>query len=427
MRFKPLFLFTLLFSGLVSCKTGNSLFGKKSLHEQYAQKLENAGLNQTILGQKWTQQAHAALSQPFKIQLPYSLVGYFPAEEPRALGIQFDSKRGEKLHFNIRKNPANNFTLFIDLWQFKLNNPPGLLLSVDTTSSSFEYEIDETGTYILRIQPELLVSGDYTLSISIGPSLSFPVSQGRIGSFWGADRDGGQRSHEGIDIFAPRGTPVLAAADGIVNRVEQNNLGGNVIFMRPSGKSMSLYYAHLDKQLAEPGQMVQKGDTIGLVGNTGNARTTSPHLHFGIYSFGGAIDPYPFVNPDIKKATPPNVKIQDLQSPFRLTSSQKIGDVSTPKNQVVNVIAAGSGEFLGRLPNNLPAKIASKSIQSADNQLIKHASRDTAYILEAPHSNAPRKMIVGKGASVDVLGYNNDYALVRYNNTIGWLLSSSLK
>ena len=58
-----------------------------------------------------------------------------------------------------------------------------------------------------------------------------------------------------------------------------------------------LYYAHLDRQLVQPGQHVRPGDTLGLVGNTGNARTTVPHLHFGIYQSGrGAVDPWPYLH-----------------------------------------------------------------------------------------------------------------------------------
>jgi peptidoglycan LD-endopeptidase LytH len=68
-------------------------------------------------------------------------------------------------------------------------------------------------------------------------------------------------------------------ADGVVTRVEENTLGGRVIFLAPNNKDYSLYYAHLQEQTAKPGQRVKTGDTIGLMGNTGNARTTAPHLH----------------------------------------------------------------------------------------------------------------------------------------------------
>src|SRR5690606_2218594 len=116
-----------------------------------------------------------------------------------------------------------------------------------------------------------------------------------IGSFFGDARDGGGRQHEGIDIFAARHTPVVAAADGVVGRVGNNRLGGKVVWLRPKNRPVNLYYAHLDSQLVTFGQVVNEGDTLGLMGNTGNARTTPPHLHFGVYGPAGAVDPLPFI------------------------------------------------------------------------------------------------------------------------------------
>lgn len=125
----------------------------------------------------------------------------------------------------------------------------------------------------------------------------FPVAgkKANVGSFWGAKRDGGKRKHEGIDIFAKKGTPVLAISDGLITRVSNMPLGGKVVWMRSSVKNWSVYYAHLDEQWVVEGQYVRKGDALGTVGNTGNARTTPPHLHFGIYTNRGAMDPYPHV------------------------------------------------------------------------------------------------------------------------------------
>src|SRR5690606_11184843 len=103
------------------------------------------------------------------------------------------------------------------------------------------------------------------------------------------------RSHEGVDVFAPRGTPVVAVVPGVV-RSGNNNLGGKVIWLSQPGKGRSFYYAHLDSQSVNAG-IVKPGDTLGWVGNTGNAVYTAPHLHFGIYYFGGgAVDPFPFIN-----------------------------------------------------------------------------------------------------------------------------------
>jgi hypothetical protein len=96
----------------------------------------------------------------------------------------------------------------------------------------------------------------WTVTVEVGPSLAtFPV-EGRtvraVQSFWGADRDGGVRAHQGIDIFAPRGTPALAAADGVVRWVGENRLGGSVVFLADPARGHSLYYAHLDRQAWPP-------------------------------------------------------------------------------------------------------------------------------------------------------------------------------
>lgn len=117
------------------------------------------------------------------------------------------------------------------------------------------------------------------------------VKPSRLADTWGAARSGGRR-HEGIDIFARRNTPILSASPGIVLRVGINELGGRVIVvMGPGGYRH--YYAHLERHSAHTtGDWVEQGEVIGYVGNSGNARTTPPHLHYGIYTSGGAINPY---------------------------------------------------------------------------------------------------------------------------------------
>jgi murein DD-endopeptidase MepM/ murein hydrolase activator NlpD len=112
---------------------------------------------------------------------------------------------------------------------------------------------------------------------------------------WGAARSGG-RTHEGIDIFAPRNTQVLSATHGIVVHRGWNLLGGRVISVFGPG-GYSHYYAHLeDWDLPETGDWVEQGQVLGYVGNSGNAEGTPTHLHYGIYKWmGGAINPYPLL------------------------------------------------------------------------------------------------------------------------------------
>lgn len=115
---------------------------------------------------------------------------------------------------------------------------------------------------------------------------------------WGASRSHG-RTHEGIDILAARGTKVYSATDGIVRSMRDNKLGGKVIWILGPAGSWH-YYAHLDqhKKGLNEGDFVRRGDHIGYVGNTGNARHTAPHLHYGIYLDGcgrGPVNPYPYL------------------------------------------------------------------------------------------------------------------------------------
>ncbi|HEX6904263.1 MAG TPA: M23 family metallopeptidase [Thermoanaerobaculia bacterium] len=115
-----------------------------------------------------------------------------------------------------------------------------------------------------------------------------------LANTWGAQRSEG-RAHEGIDIFARRGTPVLSATPGVVVRKGLNRLGGKTVtVVGPAG--WYHYYAHLD-DWAPPtvGDWVEAGVTLGYVGDSGNARGTPTHLHYGIYAGGEARNPYPLL------------------------------------------------------------------------------------------------------------------------------------
>lgn len=129
-------------------------------------------------------------------------------------------------------------------------------------------------------------------------TLAMPVKGVRrrqIADTWGADRAGGRR-HSGQDIFARRGTPVYSATEGVVLRVGESELGGKVVFVYGAG-GRRYYYAHLEDfaQGLAPGDFVTTETLIGYVGTSGNAKNTPPHLHFGVYTAGGAINPLPLL------------------------------------------------------------------------------------------------------------------------------------
>ena len=103
---------------------------------------------------------------------------------------------------------------------------------------------------------------------------------------------GGRRSHKGIDLAAPTGTPVYATADGLVQMAEWYSSYGNYIQIG-HGNEMETRYAHLSRIVATEGSWVKKGDLIGYVGSTG--RSTGPHLHYEIRIAGVAVNPVPYM------------------------------------------------------------------------------------------------------------------------------------
>lgn len=120
---------------------------------------------------------------------------------------------------------------------------------------------------------------------------SWPVS-GPITSTFGAPRSHGQRRHLGIDIAAPRGTPVRAARNGrVVSTETRSGYGRTVVIEHDEG--FSTLYAHLSRVTADNGRRVRAGDVIGRVGTTGNAN--GAHLHFEIRHRGRPVDPRLFL------------------------------------------------------------------------------------------------------------------------------------
>ncbi len=109
---------------------------------------------------------------------------------------------------------------------------------------------------------------------------------------WGFPRSGG-RTHKGVDMFASYGMPLYAAADGTIRRVFNNSLGGlSIDLIDVLGNRY--YYAHLSAAYVVDGQAVQAGQLIAANGNSGNARTTPPHLHWQFHpGDGGPVNPYP--------------------------------------------------------------------------------------------------------------------------------------
>lgn len=129
------------------------------------------------------------------------------------------------------------------------------------------------------------------------------VSARQLSDTWGQSRGNGTREHHAIDIMAARGTPVLAAASGTVEKIFESVNGGHTIYVRTRDGGEIHYYAHLDTYLVGEKQVVRQGERIATVGNTGSAAGGAPHLHFEIKLMqpgegwwqGQNINPYPLL------------------------------------------------------------------------------------------------------------------------------------
>jgi peptidoglycan LD-endopeptidase LytH len=285
-------------------------------HSEYSSSLDLLGLTETVMGSAWVEAARRAMREPTDVEPPLEEVFFVDPQIPDAVGYRFPLRRGRRVTVEIETELDRYFA---DLYRVPESNNGGdgesepiLVASRPEDHNTIELETRRDSYYLLRIQPELLRGGRFRVRIIADASLSFPVEGAGpdgILSFYGDRRSGGARVHEGIDIFAPRGTPLLAATDSVVYRVGRRDRGGNIVTLYDRDRDLLLYYAHLEEQLVREGQEVAAGEVIGTVGNTGNAIYTPPHLHIGVYlgHWRSPVDPWDFfVSPATTDPRPAN-------------------------------------------------------------------------------------------------------------------------
>lgn len=247
----------------------------------------------------WQSRVALALDDSLEIELPYLETGELKPRNFAIYSYETYLMPGEVIEAEITTD--SSYTLvFSELYKRtnSENKDFEKIKSGESQTKNLKFEVQEKGLYKILVQPEIEANTPFQIRIKKSPTYLFPVLNGQnadIGSYWGDIRDGGKRDHKGIDIFAKKGTPVIAPTPGRVSFTGEKGLGGKQVWLRDSKRKQSLYYAHLDSIVPDL-RRVNAGDTLGFVGNTGNARTTPPHLHFGIYkSNQGAIDPLGFV------------------------------------------------------------------------------------------------------------------------------------
>lgn len=419
--------------GLGACDAGGGLgMFQASPHERYADSLHSAGLSETELGRAWIRASTASLAEAPRVELPYREIGYFDPARPGAAAFEVALPAGQRLEAQVTTEPASEDAWFLDL----LRDDGEGWETVASAEGALEVSrrADDPEVFFVRLQPELLRGGRYEILLQGVGSLAFPVEgagRGNIGSGFGAPRNGGSRFHRGVDVFAPRGTPVLAAADGRITRVGSNRLGGNVVHLRGED-GLSFYYAHLDRHTVRAGARVRAAEPVGEVGNTGNARNTPPHLHFGVFRRGEAVDPYGYLV-DLGAGSPP------VEAPLRRlgdwvrseTSGLRLrGGPGTsfpildelPARNALRVEAAVRDWYRVRTAEGGLGFVAARLTSGTEDSLTRRTLHRRVELLAGPSRGAPPVASLPSGSTVSVGATAGEMLLVTSpEGARGWI------
>lgn len=424
---------------LAACDGRVSLrFVTTTPREAYQARLEELGLHTTALGRDWRAAAEQALVAPVTVVLPHHEVRYLDPRQAGAVAYRLWLERGQRVAARIEVAGARSSDLqfFLDLFFLPDSvTPPQLVASADSSGWDFEYVALRPGDYVLRVQPELLRGGRITVTVSAHASLEFPVAGNDLAALrsgFGAPRDAGRREHHGVDLFAPRGTPVLAATAGWVSWVGTNRLGGNVVWLRDRQYGRRLYYAHLDRHAVEEDTWVEPGDTLGFVGNTGNARTTLPHLHFGIYiRRQGPVDPYyhlfeprgklpVFAGDSGLVGGWGRVAAGGARLRGRADASAPI-TVTLSRDAPVEVLAGVGGWYLVRLPSGAEGYLPLREVRRLEPMYLTPVTVGSVLRSAPGFVGLPTDSVAG-GEVVAVLGRYENHLFIRGpRGLLGWL------
>ena len=407
-------------------------------HEAYEEALRAVKLSETALGAQWTSAATRSLRNAPVITLPFEEEGFLFAETPEARSYRVELRRGQRLSIDADLDGGVPFRFFIDVYRMPedASQSPFPVLSSELHSVDLEYVSTRRADYVVRLQPELLRGGRYRVTLRVDASLAFPMERRdtrAVLSFFGDSRDGGRRGHRGVDIFAPRGTPVLSATNGEVYRVETTRIGGKVVWVRDSDADVRqrIYYAHLDSQVVRTGMEVERGTVLGFVGNTGNARTTPPHLHFSVYS-RGAVDPWYYLFQPSQTLPDASAPLEHLgewtrtvNGGIRLrggpsTRAEVVAELeeSTP----LRVLAVSGSWYRVRLPNGRDGFVSARLTEAVAEPLRNQFVESTSALFSSPSPVAPVMEDVEAGTDVAVLGSYEGFLYVQSpDGSTGWL------
>jgi peptidoglycan LD-endopeptidase LytH len=416
-----------------------SVYRPRDDHAAYRRALAALELDRTALGADWVVTGEQALVTPTAVTSSVFRVGYFNPLRPDAAGFIFTAEAGKTIEVTVSVDDGDHMTIFADLFRAEDGGLLNHVASAGAGDRRIEFETRRPDTFILRIQPELLRGGRYFLTIRTDATLGFPVmgkNTDAIWSFFGDPRDGGAREHHGVDIFAPRGTPVLSPADGEVVHVRWNRLGGNTVGVWDATRRMYYYFAHLDEQTVRVGQRVSVGDVVGTVGDTGNAADGLPHLHFGMYAdMRDPIDPYHFIahvagtlGPVEVDETPIGLWSRTISSATPLypgveaTGTRDVIDAAKP----VLVIGAQGARYRVLLPSGATGYVDADAIEPAAEPLAVTRTTGTPVRVR-PDATSEIVAELPYGDEVFVLGWSDAHALALIDGTPLWVDRGTLE
>ncbi|MGD9346852.1 MAG: M23 family metallopeptidase, partial [Candidatus Aminicenantes bacterium] len=425
----PLFPFLCLC--LVSCQQEKvpEPYRPTHAHDAYRHSLDQAGVAETALGRDWIATAKEALNSPVTVATPFEEVFYVDPAQAFAVGYRFEAIKGQRIEVDVDVQGLETGRLFIDLFRVRgVSSEEWIrVASADQKENRLEFEPRKDNAYVLRLQSELLRGGQCRVTIRNVASLEFPVAgydSRAIGSGFGAPRDGGRRRHHGVDIFAPRHTAVVAASRAYVVFVGDDPTGGRVIWLKDTKRSLHIYYAHLQEYNIKRYSWVEPGQVIGTVGNTGNARTTPPHLHFGTYEMGyGPIDPIHYITQPKGELSPLRADLGALGGWMRVQGSFLHVNISyDPRSDriatlglhsPIKVMAASGDRFRVELPDKKSGYVFAESVEYLHETLGVQSTSYTQTIKDSPKKDAATVESINAGEEFSVLAKFEDFWFVK--------------
>ena len=418
----------------------SSVRAQYPVRQQLVRELTDDSTYPLSLIDDWEWQAQRSLNEPLPLLLPYAEGWLALPDKSQAVTFTVLAREGRILEVNTQRDPTAQGGLVVELFDLD-DDHMRPVASIGPTDNQLRWPVLNSGTYRIRVQSALGSAGAFAVALDERFALDFPVDTDAaepVRSFFGMPRDGGKREHHGIDIFAPRNTPVVAAADGYVSRVGTSKRGGLHIWQRASdesGKAIgTLYYAHLEDTFVTAGTWVDRGTPIGSVGNSGNAISTPPHLHFGLYQrFKGPLDPLPLTGPAQRPRVstssghrwPVWVSINRESVNVRAGPGTEFTVLETVgRDELVQVKAATDGWLRVRTGNGKTGFLSAALVGAIQSQTLVVVEESKVHA--TPESSSATLVIIQAEQSIRLLGRYGPASYVETDTGLrGWILDAA--